>query len=184
MLIGSTRHLPISLHPSPGGVDKLSLSDLITGQIPFTLSGLGVLHGCYCFAVTDRFTLHHIPSIWQRSFSIASAVASSSCGSSSPAGTESGLGRSDRQLSEEHSSAAPCCCLYKWCSTRNCSSGTEARREDEKGAIKAKVGRMGGAGSVGKCWENEDERGRKVVRDEGSQWESSTCQRWSNPALI
>lgn len=64
----------------------------------------------------------NIPSIWQRSFSKASAVASSSCGSSSPVGTESGLGRSERQLSEEHSSPAPCCCLYRWCSTRNCSS--------------------------------------------------------------
>lgn len=84
----------------------------------------------------------NIPSIWQRSFSKASAVASSSCGSSSPVGTESGLGRSDRQLSEEHSSPAPCCCLYRWCSTKNCSSrrsrgGSEREkekqgREDEK----------------------------------------------------
>lgn len=63
-----------------------------------------------------------IPSIWQRSFSKASAVASSSSGSSSPVGTESGLGLSDKQLSEEHSSPAPCCCRYRWCSTRNCSS--------------------------------------------------------------
>lgn len=44
-------------------------------------------------------------------------------------GTESGLGRSDRQLSEEHSSPAPCCCLQRWCSTRNCSSGSVEARE-------------------------------------------------------
>lgn len=80
----------------------------------------------------------NVPSIWQRSFSKASAVASSSCGSSSPGGTESGLGRSDRQLSEEHSSAAPCCCLYRWCSTRNCSSG---RREVAIGEVRDEQGR-------------------------------------------
>lgn len=134
MLIGSPK-CPIPLRLRPGGVDALSIFDLITGLIPFTPSGLinmSVLHAYYWLTVTERFSLHHIPSIWQRSFSIASAVASSSCGSSSPAGTESGLGRSDRQLSEEHSSAAPCCCLYRWCSTRNCSSGAAARSGDEK----------------------------------------------------
>lgn len=142
MLISSLRRPPIPLHLRPGGVDAPSIFDLITGLIPFTPSGLinmSALHAYYWLTVTERFSLHHIPSIWQRSFSIASAVASSSCGSSSPAGTESGLGRSDRQLSEEHSSAAPCCCLYRWCSTRNCSSGAAARSGDEKWAIKAKL---------------------------------------------
>lgn len=63
---------------------------------------------------SDRLSREN-SSIWQRSFSKASLVAwspvlqpSSSSGSSSPAGTASGLGRSDRQLSEEHSSP-PCC---------------------------------------------------------------------------
>ena len=143
MLMGSVRHLPIPLHLRPGCDEPLSVFDLITGQIPFTPSGpinCHVLHAYCWFTVTDRASFHHIPSIWQRSFSIASAVASLSCGSSSPPGTESGLGRSDRQLSEEHSSAAPCCCLYRWWSTRNCSSGTVARKKtDEKRMMKAKL---------------------------------------------
>lgn len=142
MLIGSPKRPPIPLRLRPAGVDALSIFDLIAGLIPFTASGLinrSVLHAYYWLTVTEWFSLHHIPSIWQRSFSIASAVASSSCGSSSSAGTESGLGRSDRQLSEEHSSAAPCCCLYRWCSTRNCSSGAAARSGEEKWAIKAKL---------------------------------------------
>lgn len=184
MLIGSTRHLSIPLHLRPGCGDTLSVFDLITGQIPFTPSGLinlHVLHAYYWFTVTDRASLHHIPSIWQRSFSIASTVVSSSCGSSSPAGTESGLGRSDRQLSEEHSSAvAPCCCLYRWCSTRNCSSGTVARKEDEKWAIKAKLegceeqvlwGNVGGrrTSMAGKWCEMKAANGRAAhVKGEGS----------------
>lgn len=182
MLIGSKRHLPVPLHLRPGCGDTLSVFDLITGPIPFTPSGLRnlhVLHAYYCFIVNDRVSLHHIPSIWQRSFSIASAVASSSCGSSSPVGTESGLGRSDRQLSEEHSSAAPCCCLYRWCSTRNCSSGTVARKEDEKWAIKAKFegweeqvlwGKAGGRRTsvAGKWYEMKAANGRAAhVKGEG-----------------
>lgn len=184
MLIDSTGHLLAPLHLRYGCVD--TLFDLITGQLPFTPSGIINLHVLYAYywcTATGRASLHHIPSIWQRSFSIASTVASSSCGSSSPAGTESGLGRSDRQLSEEHSSAAPCCCLYRWCSTRNCSSGTAARKEDKKWGIKAKLegweeqvlwGNVGGRRTsiAGKWW------------DEGSQWESSTCQRWRNRAVL
>lgn len=51
-------------------------------------------------------------------------------------GTESGLGRSDRQLSEEHSSPAPCCCLYRWCSTRNCSSARQGGEDEKEGEVK------------------------------------------------
>lgn len=167
MLICSTRYPPIPLHLHPGGVDKLSIFDLNAGHITFTPSGLkniNVLHAYYWLTVTERFSLHCIPSIWQRSFSIASAVASSSCGSSSPAGTESGLGRSDRQLSEEHSSAAPCCCLYRWCSTRNCSSGAAViritilfKKWRRKVSNKSKVRRSSSCeeilGELGRAWQ-------------------------------
>lgn len=103
--------------------------------LPFTLSLHTMSISLYLlsFSTSLSLSLHislslypippSLPSIWQRSFSKASAVtlspvpqASSSSGSSSsssPVGRVSGLGLSDRQLSEEHSSSPPIYCVEK-----------------------------------------------------------------------